>query len=82
MPRSHSERLELLKSTRDCLDDALAASAADATVVSYTTQDGRSTTRSRIQVIEELNALEKKIAKLELNVNGPAANYASKRRQF
>lgn len=81
MARTDSERLTILKSTRDSLEDALFDSTGDALVVSYTTQDGRSVERSREQVQREIDSLDKRIAKLELNTNGPATNRLQLRRR-
>lgn len=81
MPRSDTQRLELLKRTRDRIDDALLNSATNADVVSYTAPDGCSVTRSRIQARQELNAIEQRIQKLELRENGSASNRAVLRRR-
>lgn len=81
MARTDSERLEILKTTRDSIDDALAASASDVAVISYTTSDGRSVTRSRVQAQQELDSIEKRIQKLELRENGPAINRTVLRRR-
>lgn len=81
MARTDSERLAILKSTRDSLEDALFNSTSDALVVSYTTKDGRSVERSREQVQREIDSLDKRIAKIESNVNGPATNRLQLRRR-
>jgi hypothetical protein len=81
MARSDSQRLEILKTTRDSIDDALAASASDVAVISYTTSDGRMVTRSRIQAQQELDSIEKRIQKLELRESGPAVNLTIFRRR-
>ena len=75
MPRSDTQRLDLLKRTRDRIDDALFDSATAADVVSYTCQDGRTVSRSRIQAQGDLDAIEKRIQKLELRQNGSARRW-------
>jgi len=81
MARSDSERLARLLDIRDLIDDALYASAGNADVVEYTTQDGRKVTRSRISAHNELEKLERQIAMFERRVNGRSVNRVSLRRR-
>lgn len=80
--RSDAERLDILKQTRDAVDDALLASADNADVISYMTPVGnRSVQRNRLRAIEEQADREKSIQQLEMRVNGAASNRLVLRRR-
>ncbi|TWT57245.1 hypothetical protein KOR42_06030 [Thalassoglobus neptunius] len=79
MPRSNSERLTLLLTTRDAIDDALAASSSSADVVRYRIGD-REVQRSRSEALLELERLEDQIADLQLRIHGRMRNNVNLRR--